>query len=116
VARAAAALLALALAPGVHAAERAFTLAAVGGAVPPAQQALRVAKGDTVVVSLASDQPGEVHLHAYRLHAKVAPAQPASWRFTAHATGRFRIEWHAAGDPSAGHHRAPLATLEVMPK
>lgn len=115
-ARTAAVLLALALATGAAAAERAFTLEAVDGRLPAAQRTLRVAKGDAVAVHFTSNRAGELHLHGYRLDAKVVPARISTLRFTAHATGRYRIEWHGEGDTAAGHHGAPLATLEVMPK
>ena len=98
------------------AAERTFTIVTVGGAAPAAQRALRVTQGDVVVVNITSNQAGEVHLHGYNLTAKVSPARAAKWRFTAHATGRYRIEWHAAGDASPKHHGPPLSTLEVLPK
>ena len=44
---------------------------------------------------------------------------PAEISFKAHATGRFRIEWHAVADKNAkagAHHAPPLAILEVRPK
>ena len=96
--------------------ERSFTLVTVNGAVPEAQRVLRVTKGDKVTVTLTSNVPGEAHLHAYKLAAALAPGKRAQWTFTAHATGRYRVEWHAAGDKPGDHHHAPLATLEVMPR
>ena len=60
-----------------------------------------------------------MHLHAYRVNAKLMPGQSIDVSFKAFATGRFRIEWHAATDQAGtpGAHRAPpLATLEVRPK
>ena len=114
----AAALLGAALPFGAAAAERTFTLVTVDGLAPPAQQTLRVTKGDKVEVNITSNVAGEVHLHGYRLVAKVAPAKTATWRFTAHATGRYRLEWHAAGgsDAAAPHHGPALAVLEVLPQ
>ena len=67
---------------------------------------------------ITSNAAGEVHLHAYRLSARLLPGQPAELVFTAFATGRFRLEWHAAGDNSAApdaHHAPALAVLEVLP-
>jgi hypothetical protein len=75
-------------------------------------------RGDAVRLRFTSDAPGEIHFHAYRLSAALAPGTPAELKFTAHATGRFRIEWHptAGTDKKSDHHGAPLAILEVRPK
>ena len=119
-ARIAAPVLAWALAALCGAAEppgKQFDLSIAGGAVPTAQRVLRVVKGDAVRLRVTSDVPGELHLHAYRLEAKVGPASPAELTFNAFATGRFRLEWHPAGAPAAGsHHAPPLAFLDVHPK
>jgi hypothetical protein len=91
----------------------------VDGALPAGERALVVHKGDALRWRISSNTPGELHLHAYRLVATVKPGQPAELDFTAHATGRFRLEWHAAGAASAapgGHHGPPLATLDVRPR
>ena len=80
---------------------------------------MRVEKNDLVKLRLSSDTAGEVHLHAYRQDARLVPGTPAEITFKAHATGRFRIEWHAAADKNAkagAHHAPPLAVLEVRPK
>jgi hypothetical protein len=111
-----AALLGAAFPLSVASAEHVFTLVTVNGALPQHQQVLRVTKGDTVAVSLTSNLPGAFHLHGYRLAATVVPGKPAHWRFIAHATGRYRLEWHADADASVRHHGPPLALLEVMPK
>ena len=99
--------------------EKLFTLTISRGVVPDAQRVLRVDKGDAVRIRLTSDAAGEIHLHGYRLEAKLVPGQPTELVFKAYATGRYRIEWHGAGDTGAaggGHHSAPLARLEVRPK
>lgn len=102
-----------------QAAERSFELNIAEGRLQPAQPVLRVDKGDTVRWRMQSQQAGELHLHAYRLQARLVPGQPAELAFTAHASGRFRLEWHADAEPkqsSGGHHAPPLAVLEVRPK
>ena len=124
-----------------HAAERTFDLTVVNGVLPAVQRSMRVEKGDLVRWRIVSDGPGDLHLHAYRIEAKVTAGAPAEVTFTAHATGRFRAEWHGAvkkaaekgsenasgktgdrADPlsatraNAHHHAPPLATLEVRPK
>jgi hypothetical protein len=96
-----------------------FELTIVHGTAPPPQRLLKVEKGDALRLRITSDAPGELHLHGYRLAAKLAPGQPAELAFTAYATGRYPLEWHAAGEAAAtGAHRrgASLATLEVQPK
>lgn len=97
--------------------EKTFTLALTSGMVPAsAQRTFEVLKGDSVVLILMSDQPGEIHLHGYRLEARLAPGTSAEWRFRAQATGRFRFEWHADRGAAAHHHGPPLATLAVFPR
>lgn len=98
--------------------EKTFELAITHGVVPKDLRQLRVEKGDAVRLKLTSDAAGDIHLHGYRLAAKLAPGVPAELAFNAYATGRYRIEWHAAGDNSraGSHHSAPLVTLEVRPR
>lgn len=92
-----------------------FALAIVAGRVPQGQHVLRVRQGAQMEVRLTSDAPGEAHLHGYRLAARLAPGRESVWRFTAHASGRFRVEWHPAGQADSHSHGPPLATLEVLP-
>ena len=111
------------------AAEKVFALDITAGKTPAAQQAIRVQKNDLVKLRIKSDTAGEVHLHAYRQDIKLAPGTPAEISFKAHATGRFRIEWHGAAGTeikaanaakaatsTGAHHAPPLAVLEVRPK
>lgn len=97
---------------------RAFELAVRAGRAGDPPPRLRVLRGDAVRIRVTSDAPGQVHLHAYRLESAARPDAPAELAFTAHATGRFRLEWHGEGAKAAsgGHHGPPLATLDVMPK
>jgi len=103
-------------------AEKLFDLTLTQGALPAAQRTLRVEQDDAVRLRVSSDAPGELHIHAYRIHLNVSKAAPAEIRFKAFASGRYRLEWHAA-DPAAtalskprGHHGPPLAALEVRPR
>ena len=114
-------LLSSLLAGPVFAAEsavRAFDLAIPGAGVVASPRVLRVLKDDVVRLKITGEAAGEIHLHAYRLEAKVAPGAPAELSFTARATGRFRIEWHRddATTKKGDHHGPPLAFLEVRPK
>jgi hypothetical protein len=98
--------------------ERTFDLAITRGVLPAQHRVLRVEKADPVRLRFTSDVAGEVHFHAYRLQVRVTPGAAGELKFVARATGRFRIEWHAAGAAATGadHHAPPLATLEVRPK
>jgi hypothetical protein len=99
--------------------QKTFNLDIVRGTVAAPQRLLKVEKGDALKLHITSDAPGELHLHGYRLSAKLAPGQAAELSFNAYATGRYPFEWHDAGAAAATstHHRGPpLATLEVRPK
>ena len=113
-------LTALGLSLTVSAAERTFDIVIDGKAIANRAfepRVLRVEKGDTVRLRVVSDQSGELHLHGYRLEARVEAGKPAMLDFSAHATGRYRIEWHdGGGKASSSHHGPPLAILEVRPK
>ena len=54
-------------------------------------------QGDTVSLTIESDQPGTFHLHGYDLTGEAKAAEPAEIQFTANATGRFALTFH--GDP-----------------
>jgi FtsP/CotA-like multicopper oxidase with cupredoxin domain len=74
---------------------------------------IRVKKGDTVAIVVAADAPDDIHLHGYDIEKKVAPGQPARFRFKSNLEGEFEIESHVAED--AG--RDPLVgTLIVEPR
>ena len=79
---------------------------------------LRVEKDDPVRLRITSAAAGEIHIHGYRLEAKLAAGAPHELSFKARATGRYRIEWHPSDDAArkSDHHGPPLATLEVRPK
>lgn len=92
-----------------------FTLTRAPLPVPP--RVLQVQQGERVRLRVTSEVAGELHLHAYRLEVKVGPGVPAELAFSARATGRFRVEWHAAdATRKSDHHGPALAVLEVRPK
>jgi hypothetical protein len=99
-------------------AEKTFHLRIVRGQISVPERVLRVEHGDRVHIRAASDVPGELHLHGYRLEAKLKPGAVADITFEAYATGRYPFEWHAAGGdgPPRSHHGPPLAALEVRPR
>jgi hypothetical protein len=92
----------------------------VDGVLPADQRLITALKGDALRLRVSSNTAGELHLHAYRLSLALQPGQLAELAFTAHATGRFRLEWHGTKAPGAArpadHHAAPLAVLEVRPR
>ncbi len=80
----------------------------VGG---PAE--IHAKNGDTVVIIVGADAPDDIHLHGYDIEKKVAPGEPATFRFKANLEGEFEIESHVAEDEG----RDPLVgTLIVEPK
>jgi DNA-directed RNA polymerase subunit E'/Rpb7 len=99
-------------------AQKTFSLTISQGTIPARQRVLRVDKDDMVRLRVVGDAPGEIHLHGYRLELKVTTTGESELSFRAHATGRYRIEWHPAGEDAkkGDHHGPPLATLEVRPK
>lgn len=116
-----AALLTMASVPAADASaapvERRFHLSIVHDQVKASERVLRVEQGDRVHVTAASDAPGELHLHGYRVEARLTPGTMADLAFKAHATGRYAFEWHPASDKTRrSHHGPPLAVLEVHPK
>jgi hypothetical protein len=99
--------------------EQVFELTIRGGAVPATQRLIKVRKDDALRWRITSDSAGELHVHGYRLEAKLAAGAASELAFKAFATGRYRLEWHPAGanaTPAGAHHGAPLATLEVRPR
>jgi hypothetical protein len=98
--------------------EKFFELAVPRSAAPAKPRVLRVEKDDAVRLRVTSEVAGEVHLHGYRIELKLAPGMPGELAFKARATGRYRIEWHPAGEAPAkdDHHGPALAILEVRPQ
>ncbi len=111
-------VIAAAAAYAADSAQKTFSLTISQGTLPAQQRVLRVDKNDIVRLRVASNAPGEIHLHGYRLELKVTAAGESELSFKAHATGRYRMEWHPAGETAkkGDHHGPPLATLEVRPK
>ena len=98
--------------------EKFFELEVKRGPSAAKPRVLRVEKDDMVRLRVTSAVAGEIHIHGYRLEAKLSAGAPHELAFKARATGRYRIEWHPSDDTArkSDHHGAPLATLEVRPK
>lgn len=105
-------------AQAADASEKIFELEILQGAPPAKPRVLRVEKDDSVRIRVRSEVAGEIHLHGYRLEMKLTPGMPRELAFKARATGRYRVEWHPAGEAASkdDHHGPPLAFLEVHPK
>ena len=58
---------------------------------------LRATQGETVRLTVSTDEPGEVHLHGYDLTTDVAPDRPGELVFEATAAGAFAINFHVFG-------------------
>ncbi len=55
---------------------------------------LQATQGETVRLTVTTDEPGEVHLHGYDLTADVAPDHPGELVFEATTAGAFAINFH----------------------
>ena len=98
--------------------EKFFELEVPRGTAAAKPRVLRVQKDDLVRLRVTSAVAGEIHIHGYRLEAKLTAGAPHELAFKARATGRYRIEWHPSDDAArkSDHHGPALATLEVRPK
>ena len=91
----------------------------VDGALASDQRVIKVVQGDRLRWRVTSNASGSLHLHAYRLSIQVQAGQSRELAFTAFASGRFRLEWHAVGESAqaaSAHHAPALAMLEVRPR
>ncbi len=88
------------------------------GVARSGQQVIKVKKNDQVHIVLTSDEPGDLHLHAYHLSVHLSPNKKSVLDFKAFATGRFPFEWHSELTQSASpmSHHKPTSTLEVFPE
>lgn len=106
-----AALLALVAVTDAGAEPRVIELAIRDGRLPEDRRVIRVQQGDEVTLRWTTDRPLTLHLHGYDIEAKLVPGTPVAMRFTARATGRFRIETHGP----RGEERT-VGYLEVHPR
>ena len=107
--------LASAGAPAAAAEERSFRLA-IAATAPAEAPVFAVRRGDIVAITVESALSGDVHLHGYNREARLAAGGTVSWRFTAHATGRYPIEFHGPGEAAGHRHGRARAYLEVRPR
>ena len=65
---------------------------------------IKVGQGDTVTLSIKGDEHGSVHLHGYDIEQNVGPGETASMFFTADATGKFVMTFHAEEEHEDSGH------------
>lgn len=58
---------------------------------------LQATQGETVRLTVTTDESGEVHLHGYNLTADVSPDHPGELVFEATTAGAFAINFHVFG-------------------
>jgi hypothetical protein len=91
-----------------------FDLALKAGALPKAQQTIKVKQGDQVELKWTTDQPMRIHLHGYDITITVKPSEPTVTAITAKIPGRFSAE-KLQDKPSGHHHGGKIFYLEVHP-
>jgi hypothetical protein len=72
---------------------RDVTLTVTNGKMSPDK--IEAKQGDTLNVTVVSDQDGEVHLHGYDVHFEGKPGEHVTKSFKADKTGQFEIELEA---------------------
>jgi hypothetical protein len=53
--------------------------------------------GNTVRITVTSDEHDELHVHGYDLEAELMPGEPGTIEFVANQTGLFEVEGHHSG-------------------
>ncbi len=84
--------------------DQVFKLDVRGGELAPDGDALRVNQGDTVTLTISSDQHGRFHLHGYDIEVSAGPGEPGEITLDAGATGSFPITFHLGeGEEESTH-------------
>jgi hypothetical protein len=91
-----------------------FDLVLKAGALPKAQQTIRVKQGDAVELRWTSDLPVKLHLHGYDVTIEVKPGEPTVTALNARMAGRFSVE-KLQEQKSGHHHGGKVLYLEVYP-
>jgi FtsP/CotA-like multicopper oxidase with cupredoxin domain len=68
-----------------------------GGQVEPPPTRVDVRVGQTVRITVTSDEPGELHVHGYDIEVELTPGQPGTVELVADQTGLFEVETHEQG-------------------
>ena len=89
--------------------EHTFNIELEGGQLAGDMSTWQVNANDRVTMIVRSDEPVNFHLHGYDFEEDIEPGDPATFIFTANATGSFPITIHhaapgmASDDHDAGH-------------
>ncbi|MCY4623840.1 MAG: hypothetical protein OXC99_02380 [Chloroflexi bacterium] len=119
---AAAAALALSLAMaacggGGEPQEHTINIELEGGQLAGSTSGWQVNADDRVTMIVRSDEPVNFHLHGYDFEENIEPGDPATFIFTANATGSFPITiHHAAPGMASGDHEADHAAGVEAPE
>lgn len=84
-----------------------FVLATEDGKLVSGPSELKVTEGDSVTITITSDEEEEFHLHGYDRAIDLVPGEPASLTFVANMSGAYPFELE--------HRKAELGTLIVAP-
>lgn len=104
--------------------DRAFNLNVSDGILVMDANALSVKQGDTVTLSISSDDHGTFRLHGYDIQVSVGPGETAEIKLNAGATGSFPITFHPGEEGEDPSHEedgeegeeVSLGALQVFPR
>ena len=68
-----------------------------GGVIVMAPDLIETKQDDTLVLRIASEKEGMIHIHGYDLGIMVSPQNAVVFEFDAATTGRFEAMFHAVG-------------------
>ena len=74
-----------------------ITATVAGGKVTPNTQTVKAKQGQSIMVTVTSDEADELHIHGYDKEVELQPGKPGSVTFTADTKGTFEIETHESG-------------------
>jgi hypothetical protein len=74
-----------------------ITATVANGKITPSTQTVKASQGQTVKITVTSDEADEIHLHGYDKEIPLEPGKPGSVTFTADTKGTFEIETHESG-------------------
>jgi len=89
--------------------------------VEPDMRVIRALQGETLEITITTDETAELHLHGYDVLLSVEPGRPAVIHLVAKIAGRFSLEAHRFGAPGAGANprgqkEVTLLYLEIYPR
>lgn len=95
---------------------RVFEVVLQAGHLESGPDTLRVDQGAAIELRIASDVPGELHLHGYDIVIDLRAGKTATVALDATVAGRFPITSHGFAGEAGGHHHRALLYLEVYPR